>query len=314
LTGKRGKLFNFFQLFCCEGFTVPGIFRGNILKEFYLTLKSDPDISLRAASFKNKKGRSDAQTIIIIPGFFGSIEERSILAAHLTDEYNVVIYEPRGFGKSTKKRKKGIYYPENFGRELQEVIELLELKDNEFIVFGSSLAVAFIHHFALLDQSKAAALVLVSPAPYYRGSAVLRALRFTPYWLQTLIRMAIFGWLRLSRSKEEADNFAYAEKRFKELDPWVQFRVGVEGIGFTNLRGREKDIPGPVCVFSARKDDITSPEDAAKYTHNEKSELILVDSNAHKFINGREEFIARRMKEFLSKISSVKESDWQAGS
>ena len=67
-------------------------------------------------------------------------------------------------------------------------------------------------------------------------------------------------------------------------------------------------------VFSAEKDDITSPEDAAKYTHNEKSELILVDSNAHKFINGREEFIARRMKEFLSNISSARESDWQAGS
>lgn len=287
------------------------------MKESYLNLVSDPDITLRVATLKNKQGRSDAKTVVIIPGFFGSIEERTILAAHLVEYFNVIIYEPRGFGKSTKKRKKWIYRIRDFAAEMREVFQLLELKDNEFIIFGSSLAVSFLHYYAaFLDGPKPepAALVFVSPAPKYRGGAILRALRFVPYWLQTVIRKIIFTYLRMTRNREERGNLTYAETRFKELDPWVQFRIAVESVGYADFTGEEIKIQIPVCAFSAVKDDFTNPEDAGRYTHHEKSELILVETDAHKFINGREKLISQRIHQFLSRGIWEDGENWQAGS
>ncbi len=287
------------------------------MNESYLNLISDPDITLRIATFKNKQGRSDAKTVVIIPGFFGSIEERTILAAHLVEYFNVIIYEPRGFGKSTKKRLKWIYRIEDFAAEMREVFQLLELKDNEFVIFGSSLAVSFIHHYAAFlegPKSEPAALVMVSPAPKYRGGGILRTIQFVPYWLQTVITTIIFTYLRLSRNKEEAGNLKYAETRFKELDPWVQFRIAVESVGYADFTGQERDIPVPVCVFSAEKDDFTNPEDAARYAHHEKSELVLVETDAHKFINGREKLISQRINEFFSRGIWEEDENWQAGS
>ncbi len=287
------------------------------MKEFYIDLKSDPDISLRVASFKNKPGSSDAKTIVIIPGYFGSIEERSILAAHLVEYFNVIIYEPRGFGKSTKKRTKWIYRIRDYAAELREVIEELALKDGEFLLFGSSLSVSFIHYYAAFlegEKPAPAALVFVSPAPKYRGAAILRAIRFTPYWLQTVITKIIFSFLRLTRNSEEAGNLTYAETRFRELDPWVQFRIAVESVGYANFTGEEDKITYPVCVFTALQDDFTSPEDAARYAQGEKSSLVLVEAKAHKFINGREEFIADNINDFLYRDVWEEEEEMKAGS
>ncbi|MBN1534094.1 MAG: alpha/beta fold hydrolase [Spirochaetes bacterium] len=273
------------------------------MKIHYLTLASDPDISLRVASFTCGKEGNHDRTIVIIPGFFGSIEERTTLAEGLAENYNVIVYEPRGYGESSKKRQKGMYTVDSYAREMREVLRMLHLRDHGFVLFGSSLAIATLHQYsAYIDGEKPepAAMIFVSPAPRYKQAGILRFLGWIPGWMITFVRKAVFLFLWLTRNREERKNLTYAQNRFVALDPWVQFRIAVESVARIDFNGGERDIPVPLCVFIAEKDDFTDPEHSRKYIHHPDSEMILVKADAHKFIQGKEDILVAHINRFLS--------------
>jgi pimeloyl-ACP methyl ester carboxylesterase len=273
-----------------------------VVEERFVTLESDPDIMLRTAQFRADNRSNNGKTIVIIPGYFCTVEEREVLARELSSRYNVLVFEPRGYGKSSKKRKKGIYGIDSYAREMRELFQILKLRNNEFAIFGSSLAVSAMHQYtAYMDGIKPepAAMIMTSPAPKYREAGIFKLLSWMPNIIIAFFQRIVFLYLRITRSKEEWKNLDYAERRFKELDPWIQRRIAIETVGRIDFRDGEKDISIPICVFTAGKDDFTDPKDAKKYVHHPKSELITVDIDAHRFIEGNETLIAKHIISFL---------------
>ena len=270
----------------------------------FIQLKSDPDIKLRIAQFPTKDKTNSGKTIVVIPGYFGAIEERKALAKKLSEKYNTIVLEPRGYGKSSKKHKRGIYTVPHFAEEMREVFQHLNLKDNKFVVFGSSLAVSALHQYSAYlegEKPEPAALFITSPAPKYRESGILKIMAWMPNWLIAFIQKLLFIYMHFTRGKEERKNLVYAKRRFKELDPWVQRRIAVEAIGKVDFRDGEKDMKIPLCIFIAEKDDFTDPEDAKKYMNHEKSEINIIETSAHKFIEGNENVLTKHIFRYLSK-------------
>ena len=270
----------------------------------FISLPSAPEIKLRVFTSFHKKGA--CTTIVIVPGYLGYIEERLPLAHALSKYYNVILYEPRGYGQSTALHKKGIYGVKDFANELKELIECYQLSDNNFAIFGSSLAVAFIHYYCVFlpdPKPKPIALLLASPSPKYREAGVFRKVRHLPNWLLDIFEVITFTWLQLTRNPEERKDLRYAKKRMKELDSWVQRRIAIETLGVVDFRGRESDIKIPILVLSSMKDDITDPEEAKAYLKGHKlSKQIFINHNSHKFIEGREREIAEYIHTFLEEI------------
>ncbi len=269
-----------------------------------LTLPSFNEINIRYVYLQTDNEEGKDKTIVIIPGFFGTIEERYPLAQAFSKYYNVILYEPRGYGKSSKLHVKGIYDISSYANEMREIFQVLNLQSQQFTIFGSSLAVSMIHQYSVFlegEKPEPAALLLASPAPKYREAGIFKRIGWFPDWLFSLFQKIVFLWLKITRNKKERNDVKNAEKRFYDNDPWVQRRIAIESLGAVDFRGQEGTIPYPLYIMSSINDDFTDPKDAKRYlVGNPLSEHKLFEHDSHKFIEGKEEALVEHINSFLS--------------
>ena len=214
-----------------------------------LTLPSFSEIYIKYVRLQTENEEGKDKTVVIIPGFFGTIEERYPLAQAFLKYYNVILYEPRGYGKSSELHVKGIYDIASYANEMREIFQELNLQSQKFTIFGSSLAVAMIHQYSAFlegEKPEPAALLLASPSPKYREAGIFKRIEWFPDWLFSLFQKIVFLWLKITRNKKERKDVKYAEKRFYDNDPWVQRRIAIESLGVVDFRGHEGTIPYPL--------------------------------------------------------------------
>jgi len=273
------------------------------VEDKYLEVSKKPFIQLRHKYFQCLDERYQNRTIIMIPGWLDSIEARTPLIESFQRYANIIIYEPRGFGKSSKPHKRGIWGVEEFTDDLSKVIELYNLKDDEFFIWGSCIGSALSYLYYLTKNGvKPKGMLSASPESKFKTKWWFNVLKLLPYpllWLaQKLVVFVLRIYLKFKTPKETA-NLDYALKRFKEAGLYIQLRILVEFIHKYDIRGREKGLDLPILVLIAEQDWFTDPENSKLFaTLHPKSKLIRF-GDAHRIIVGNHEIIGDHVKDFI---------------
>ena len=105
----------------------------------FVKISDKPEFQVRVAKFPCLNEKYCQRNLILIPGWLSAIDNFTNMAKALQSYSNVLLYEPRGFGKSITAHKKGCFSSEDYNVELSILIKYLGFKDKDFIFFSSVL-------------------------------------------------------------------------------------------------------------------------------------------------------------------------------
>ncbi|MCG3220685.1 MAG: alpha/beta fold hydrolase [Candidatus Heimdallarchaeota archaeon] len=273
----------------------------------FITTQKEPEFKIRLAKFPSLNEKYDHRNIIIIPGWLSAIDNFTPMAKALQNYSNVIIYEPRGFGKSITTHKKGYFNSEEYNLELSKVIEYLGLKNKEFIILGScSGGSQSFTHYLDGEGSKPRALVIFHPQEFYNTPFFVPILGWFPTFFMTFVQKMIIVfyrfYLKIRRTGESA-TVTWAADRLKKNDDWSLRRYVIEFIVKYDIRDRQKEIDIPIQMIVAKKDHFVDPEKSKKFLHHNDSEIIEIQTEMHRVHEKKEDEIAKSMNDFLTKLS-----------
>ncbi|MHA1686491.1 MAG: alpha/beta fold hydrolase [Candidatus Heimdallarchaeaceae archaeon] len=276
------------------------------MTEKFLQVSDTPFIQLRHRFLTTKNPENKHRTIIIIPGWLGTIEERLPLAESFLRFANVIIYEPRGYGKSSAPHKRKIWKLEYFAQDLAKIIEYYRLKEGEFYIWGSCVgaAIAFQYYLSKLGP-KPKALLLASPQDKFKTKWWFNLFKWAPYFLLVAIEKIVVFFLELylkMKNPEEVKNVKYAVRRFTEADLYVQLRILIELIHEYDIRDQKENLDLPILVFSAQQDWFTLPENAKQFVTFHPQSMLIELGNSHRIIDGNEMEIGNYIATFIEKL------------
>ncbi|NPD87652.1 MAG: alpha/beta hydrolase [Asgard group archaeon] len=273
----------------------------------FITTREKPEFKIRLAKFPSKEEKYSHRNIIVIPGWLSAIDNFTPMAKALQKYSNVIIYEPRGFGKSITSHKKGYFSSEEYNDELSKVIEHLGLKNKEFIILGScSGGSQTFCHYLDGDGPKPRALVIFSPQEFYNTPFFVPALGLIPTFIMIFVQKMIIVlyrfYLKVRRTGESA-NVTWAADRLRKNDDWSLRRFVVEFIVKYDIRDRQKEIDVPIQMIVAKQDHFVDPEKSKKFIHLTDSEIVEIQTDMHRIYEGKEDEIAKKMNDFLTKLA-----------
>lgn len=279
------------------------------MNESYLQVSEKPFIQLRHCFLETKQPENQHRTIIIIPGWLGTIEERMPLAESFLRFANVIIYEPRGFGKSSAPHKRKIWSIEHFAQDLAKIIKFYKLQEGEFYIWGSCVgsAIAFYYYLNKLGP-KPKALLLASPQDKFKTKWWFNLFKWTPYFVLVLVEKIVVFFLELYlklKKPDEVKNVKYAVKRFAEADLYVQLRILIELIHEYNIKKVKDKLNLPILVFTAKADWFTLPENAKQFAKMHPHSELVEFGNSHRIIDGNETNIGDHIAKFIEKLEKL---------
>jgi len=277
----------------------------------YITTKDDPEIKIRIAKYPSKDDKYSSRMMILIPGWLSGIDTYSPLAEALMQYGNVIIYEPRGFGKSITPHKKGLFSPEEFRKELACVLKKLNVVEKKFIIFGgSSGGYQAMDYYVHGEGPKPYALALISPQDEVPLPFFLPIFGWIPSFIMEFIqRVIVFFYylvLKLKR-KGETQNVSWAAERLKVNDGWCMRRFILEFNAEYDIKNKLKELDVPLIMFVGAEDYFVDPEAAKRFMHNPDSEIITLKIVQHRIHEGNEEELAKKTNKFLEKLSRKSE-------
>ena len=273
----------------------------------YITTNKEPEIRIRIAKFPSKEDKYSSRTIVLIPGWLSGIDNYSPLAEALMQYGNVIIYEPRGFGKSITPHKKGFFSPDEYSKELGYVLRKLEIQDKKFMIFGGcSGGYQALDYYLNGEGPKPYAFAAVSPQEDVSLPFWLPILGWIPSFIMNFIQKLIvaFYFLILKlKGLKETQNVSWAAERLKVNDNWCIRRYILEFSAKYNIKGRTEEIDVPLIMFVGEKDYFVDPEASKKFLHNTDSEIIRIQTTQHRIHDGNEEELATKTNNFLEKLN-----------
>ena len=274
----------------------------------FVTTGTNPEFKIRLGMFPSLDEKLSHRNIIIIPGWLSAIDNFTPMAKALQKYSNVIIYEPRGFGKSISTHKKGHFSQDEYNKELAKVIEFLNLKDDSFFILGSCSggSQAFIYCLDG-DGPKPNALVVFHPQEFYNTPFFVPALGLIPTFIMKIVQKMIIvlyrAYLKV-RGTGESPTVTWADERLKKNDDWSLRRFVIEFIVKYDIRNRQKEIDIPIQMFVAEKDHFVDPERSTKFALHKESEIISLKDTLHRVHAGKEDEIAIKIDQFLKKLSN----------
>jgi len=272
----------------------------------YIQTNDDPEIEVRIAKFKTQNEKYKSRTVIIIPGWLSTIDEFTKLAQNLSKYGNIFIYEPRGYGKSKTPHKKGYFTPEEYDKELSRVIQTLNLKEKDFILFGSCSGASQVFNYYINGKGlKPDLITAISPQEKYKTPFWLPVLGWLPSFIMSFFQAMIIFFMNVMlkfKKPEETQNVRWAAKQLKENDAWCLRRFVFEFVINYSIQGKLNEIDVPMLMYVAEDDYFVDPEVSKKFLSNENSEIIELKSKFHRIQLDNEEVMAEKFSEFLLKL------------
>lgn len=273
----------------------------------FVKINEKPEFQIRIAKFPCLNDKYSHRNLILIPGWLSAIDNFTNMAKALQHYSNVVLYEPRGFGKSKTAHKKGYFSPDDYNIELSKLVEYLNFKDKEFIILGSCSGSSQGFYFYLEGEgSKPHTILAFSPQDHYGTPFWLPVLGWIPTFIMIFIQKMIIVLYRLYlkiRGTGESENVTWAADRLEKNDDWSLRRFVLEFIVNYDIRGRQKEIDVPILMFVSEKDHFVGPEKAGNFLVLPESELIQIKTQFHRVHEGKEKEIALKINDFLEKLN-----------
>ncbi len=278
------------------------------MEEKYITISEKPFIKLRHAFFECNEERYKNRVIVMIPGWLGNIEGILPLIEQLQKFANVISYDPRGHGKSSKPHKRGIYGPMIITEDFAKIIDHYELKESEFYVWGScaGIEIGYLYYLEKLGPKPKAFL---AASPDYKNNTKwwFNILKILPYPLLWLAFKTIFFilnvYLRIHNPSEQR-NLKKSKGRIANMDLYPLFRFLFEFIHDYDIRGREEELDIPQIILYAEGDWFTKPENSMKLAQYHPDSEFVNMGDVHRVYAGNEDEVAKFVEKFIEKIES----------
>ena len=281
-------------------------------KEHYILVSKEPEIKVRALHVIPESPEANKDiTIVILPGWLSTIENRRVLINEFSKYFSVIMYEPRGFGKSTLPTFKGAFIIEEQLKELQAVLNYFDLQDDKFVIFASSVTAALSLEYGLSDlKPRPLALALISPPQHYEEPIWMKALSIFPLFILNFLKNIVFAILIWrAKNQDEKDNLRKGREKINNANPRSQVLFYKEFLKKYDIRDRKYLLKLPIIAFTPSYDRMTPIEQSEELTKfNPLSEYHKFPKKSHRIIDENEEKIARLTMQFINKILEQKEA------
>ena len=225
-----------------------------------------PNVSLRLITFMPPK-KTDNPAVIFIAGWISLIRGWKEVLLEMTRDHIVYYIETREKISSKITGKVG-YSVEDISEEISSLVSHLKLKDQSYVLFGSSLGGTVILDACRVLKTDPLCLVLIGPDAVFRVprfGMVIIYLFFPPFYF--ILRPFIKWYLKTFRLQTDAD-YAQYEKYCRALDAADPWKLKKAALAFSkyeiwDLLG---DIEYPTLIIGASTDTLHEPENLKKMT------------------------------------------------
>ncbi|NPD87647.1 MAG: hypothetical protein HGN29_02920 [Asgard group archaeon] len=273
----------------------------------FIKVLSKPEIYIHHRYLPALEDKFQNRTIVMIPGWLDTLERRMALVEEFRKIANIVIYEARGFGKSTGPKKRGLYTNQMLLDEFQLVLQHHNLSGTDFYIWGTSFSTSLILQYSIEKREpKPKALLVASSVSKFKTKWWFDVLNIMPFFMLKFFVKIVLFFLRRNLKKKQPDdeeNIDYADQRFKEVNLYAQIRVLIEAMHKFDIRGKEDEIKQPMLIFTAEKDWFTDPDISKSFAnYNPKSKTISL-GKSHRVVTTGEEIIKEHVLNFINSIS-----------
>ena len=257
----------------------------------------DRDVSLRVITFTSAT-KTNHPPVVFVAGWISKIVGWQTVIREMTKDFHVYYIETREKISSEVKGKVE-YSAEAIGKDIVTIILHLKLKNNNFILFGSSLgATAILDCCRFLEQDPLC-LVLIGPNAVFRvprfGQVIIRVF---PPRLYLMIKPLIKWYLKTFRLDVRSD-YAQYEKYCHALDaadPWKLKRAAIQ-LSKYEVWGLLGDINCPSLIVGASKDVLHEPENLKNMVSMMKHATYLdLETNART----HSEIMVEEMRKYIN--------------
>lgn len=249
------------------------------------------------------------QTLVFVHGLSGSSSAWLKYENEFEKEFNIVLFDLRGHGKSTKVNGRKNYEIENFAEDINELMEFLSIKN--FILISHSFGTLVALEFLVKYQNKVASAIFLSPNFSVGKAKSERAIR--PL-INFLSRMAVlFPSLR-----KNGQHIDYS--KYKNTGDWNLRRMfaDIRNTGLKNFLycvsnsykfDREdflSQIKIPSLIIHGKNDTIFSAGNSVAMAEKiEKAKLILLDNANHIIVFNNFTEVSGAIKNFVEKTKEA---------
>ncbi|MFC2088252.1 alpha/beta fold hydrolase [Calditrichota bacterium] len=233
------------------------------------------NVSLRFITFKPAEKKNNP-AIVFVPGWVSQMIGWREVLLELTKDFTVYYLETRE--KISSVVKGNVRYSiEEMGKDIVEVINLLKLKEKEYLIFGSSLGATLILDCCRFLKRKPLALILVGPNAVFRVPRIWKAIVTVFYPpLYNLLKPSVKWYLRNFRLDLESD-YAQYEKYSNTLDvadPW-KLKKAVLSVAKYEVWDLLKSIDIPTLIIGASKDKLHEPDNLRRIVSLLKNQAYI---------------------------------------
>ena len=257
------------------------------------------NVSLRVISFTPVKDRNNPP-VMFVAGWITLISAWKHVLLEMTKDFPVYYIETREKISSRAERKVN-YGVEDIGKDIVTLISHFDLKEKQYILFGSSLgASAILNCCRFLDRDPQC-LVLIGPNAVFRvprfGKVIIR---FFPPRLFLIIKPIVKWYLKTFRLDIKSDYEQY-EKYCTNIDAADPWKLKKAIMKLWNWEGWDllPEIEYPTLIAGASKDSLHEPENLKKMVSMLKN-ATYVDLETNKGTHSKE--MVEQMRKYIGNL------------
>ena len=256
-----------------------------------------PQVKLRVFTFTSEK-KNNNPAVLFVAGWITLIKAWENVLKEMTKDFQVFYVETREKISSQVVGKVG-YGVEEIGQDIVALVDYFNLKDQKYILFGSSLGATSILESCLYLKTKPLCLVLIGPNAVFRvprfGKVIVRV-----FWprLYLILKPFIKWYLKNFRLDVKSD-YAQYEKYCNNIDaadPW-KLRKGAISLSKYEVWDLLGKIEIPTLIIGASKDSLHEPTNLFQIVEKMKKATYL-DLETNKLTHS--EIMVDEMRVFCS--------------
>ncbi len=239
------------------------------------------EVELRLIRFEPSV-KSGHPSVLFVPGWVSRMESWQHVLREMSRDFEVFYIETREKITSKVPQKAG-FDVQTIGDDLVRLIQMLGLKAQNYLMFGSSLgATVILDCYARLTE-KPGGLVLVAPNAEFRMPFVWKIIirGFYPP-LYFLLKPWIKWYLRIFRLNVKKDRAQY-EKYCRALDGADPYKLKSAALAFSKYKvwSSLRWVDCPVLVIGGSHDKLHEPENLKRMAEElPRAEYMDMETNA----------------------------------
>ena len=275
--------------------------RGTKIKTSYIEVSNG--IQLFQVHFKPKK-ITNYPPVIFIPGWGSFIQGWKIVLREMSKDFEIYYLETREKSSAIHKKEQEITI-ENIGDDIAKVTALIDLKDDGFIAFGSSMGATAILDAMAEEKLSPSLAVLIGPNIEFNiPRFLIIILSIIPVQFYKVIRSFAKWYMKKKYIDMDSDSKQY-DKYSYVLDNVHFDRTRRSALSFKKYSFETKieQIKKRILVFSGDKDILHNYERTVEMVRRIKgSKLINLKTND----KTHSEEMVRKMRDYLDQNNLFK--------